>query len=193
MAASVELLSLQSYKSLSHPTHEIHPNLKSSFSLNPEFVFAQSSDGLHSSFFLCQAAHFPGPRPNPRKQADPASQSTSKILLEIQLLTVRLWRLSKGCGNCVNVYDDIDLGGVASGVSGGLRHPYSPKGMVLSVGENERMFRALTCCRDISFFLVLPFIHLPWRRKTLSEILRPATNAKALGLLSDLLFSRSYE
>ncbi|CAA7020381.1 unnamed protein product [Microthlaspi erraticum] len=63
-----------------------------------------------------------------------------------------------------------DLGGVASGVSGGLRHPYSPKGMVLGVGENERMFRALTCCRDISFFLVLPFIHLPWRRKTLSEI-----------------------
>ncbi|CAA7020170.1 unnamed protein product [Microthlaspi erraticum] len=128
MAASVELLSLQSYKSLSHPTHEIHPNLKSSFSLNPEFVFAQSSDGLHSSFFLCQAAHFPD-----------SPKDVGTVL--------------------------TDLGGVASGVSGGLRHPYSPKGMVLGVGENERMFRALKCCRDISFFLVLPFIHLPGEGK----------------------------
>lgn len=32
---------------------------------------------------------------------------------------------------CVDVIDEIGIGGGASGVSGGLLHPYSPKGYIL--------------------------------------------------------------
>ncbi|KAL6973943.1 hypothetical protein U1Q18_028127, partial [Sarracenia purpurea var. burkii] len=28
---------------------------------------------------------------------------------------------------CIDIYDDVGIGGGASGVSGGLLHPYSPK------------------------------------------------------------------
>lgn len=29
---------------------------------------------------------------------------------------------------CIDIYDEVGVGGGASGVSGGLLHPYSPKG-----------------------------------------------------------------
>lgn len=32
----------------------------------------------------------------------------------------------------VDVYDEVGIGGGASGVSGGLLHPYSPKGKIKS-------------------------------------------------------------
>lgn len=31
----------------------------------------------------------------------------------------------------VDVYDEVGIGGGASGVSGGLLHPYSPKGILI--------------------------------------------------------------
>lgn len=36
----------------------------------------------------------------------------------------------KGSSVCVDVIDEIGIGGGASGSSGGLLHPYSPKGAV---------------------------------------------------------------
>ena len=30
----------------------------------------------------------------------------------------------------IDIYDEVGIGGGASGISGGLLHPYSPKGML---------------------------------------------------------------
>lgn len=35
---------------------------------------------------------------------------------------------------CIDIYDDAGIGGGASGASGGLLHPYSPKGARSSLG-----------------------------------------------------------
>lgn len=35
---------------------------------------------------------------------------------------------SKDSHLCVDVYDEAGIGGGASGIAGGLLHPYSPKG-----------------------------------------------------------------
>ncbi|KAH7675034.1 FAD dependent oxidoreductase domain-containing protein [Dioscorea alata] len=37
---------------------------------------------------------------------------------------------------CIDIYDEVGIGGAASGVSGGLLHPYSPKVKVLWRGED---------------------------------------------------------
>ncbi|KAH9293723.1 hypothetical protein KI387_041070, partial [Taxus chinensis] len=41
------------------------------------------------------------------------------------------WHLLQHCSKtspmCIEIYDEVGLGGGASGVSGGLLHPYSPK------------------------------------------------------------------
>lgn len=34
---------------------------------------------------------------------------------------------------CIDIYDEVGIGGGASGVAGGLLHPYSPKGSHLAI------------------------------------------------------------
>nr|BAD95350.1 putative D-amino acid dehydrogenase [Arabidopsis thaliana] len=99
----------------------------------------------------------------------------------------------------VDVYDEVGIGGGASGVSGGLLHPYSPKGKLLWHGAEcwreclELLNVAETAAsssyqstenRDFSE----SFGNFMVRRR---GILRPATNAKTLDLMSDLC-SRDY-
>ncbi|CAD5319223.1 unnamed protein product [Arabidopsis thaliana] len=94
----------------------------------------------------------------------------------------------------VDVYDEVGIGGGASGVSGGLLHPYSPKGKLLWHGAEcwreclELLNVAETAAsssyqstenRDFSE----SFGNFMVRRR---GILRPATNAKTLDLMSDL-------
>ena len=43
-----------------------------------------------------------------------------------------LQHTSKESHVCIDIYDDAGIGGGASGVSGGLLHPYSPKGFSIS-------------------------------------------------------------
>ncbi|KAH9296981.1 hypothetical protein KI387_028663, partial [Taxus chinensis] len=49
------------------------------------------------------------------------------------------WHLLQHCSKtspmCIEIYDEVGLGGGASGVSGGLLHPYSPKGKLLWNGR----------------------------------------------------------
>lgn len=39
---------------------------------------------------------------------------------------------SKDAHICVDIYDEAGIGGGASGIAGGLLHPYSPKGPYLN-------------------------------------------------------------
>lgn len=107
------------------------------------------------------------------------------------------WHLLKDCPKelslSVDVYDEVGIGGGASGVSGGLLHPYSPKGKLLWHGAEcwreclELLSIAETaaassssgaekgdCNQSFGDFMV--------RRR---GILRPATNAKTLSLMTD--------
>lgn len=40
---------------------------------------------------------------------------------------------SKDSHLCIDIYDEVGIGGAASGVSGGLLHPYSPKGSYITL------------------------------------------------------------
>ncbi|CAN7013453.1 unnamed protein product [Brassica rapa subsp. trilocularis] len=106
------------------------------------------------------------------------------------------WHLLKDCPKelslSVDVYDEVGIGGGASGVSGGLLHPYSPKGKLLwhggecwreclellSVAETAAASSSDAekgdCNQSFGDFMV--------RRR---GILRPATNAKTLSLMTD--------
>lgn len=44
------------------------------------------------------------------------------------LKELNLQHIPKESHVCIDIYDDVGIGGGASGVSGGLLHPYSPKG-----------------------------------------------------------------
>lgn len=97
------------------------------------------------------------------------------------------WNLLKRCQKemdlSIDIYDEVGIGGGASGVSGGLLHPYSPKVKplwksaecwkecleLLSVAE-----AAISCKESDSEFIV--------RRR---GIMRPATNVKTLDVLND--------
>lgn len=57
--------------------------------------------------------------------------SNGGILCLYALLNVEelfLQHSSKELRVCIDIYDEVGIGGGASGVSGGLLHPYSPKG-----------------------------------------------------------------
>ncbi|CAH8360197.1 unnamed protein product [Eruca vesicaria subsp. sativa] len=107
------------------------------------------------------------------------------------------WHLLKDCPKelslSVDVYDEVGIGGGASGVSGGLLHPYSPKGSkllwhgaecwrecleLLNVAETAAASSSAVekgdCNHSFGNFMV--------RRR---GILRPATNAKTLSLMTD--------
>ncbi|XP_044472434.1 putative thiamine biosynthesis oxidoreductase ThiO isoform X2 [Mangifera indica] len=73
---------------------------------------------------------------------------------------------------CVDIYDEIGIGGGASGVSGGLLHPYSPK--EAAIGLEEANSELEESGQDLSEFVI--------RRR---GILRPATNMKTLNTLND--------
>ncbi|VVB02275.1 unnamed protein product [Arabis nemorensis] len=108
------------------------------------------------------------------------------------------WHLLKDCPKdmrlSVDVYDEIGIGGGASGVSGGLLHPYSPKGKLLWHGaECWRECLELLNVAETAASSTYPsvaekgdcndsFGNFMVRRR---GILRPATNAKTLGLMSD--------
>jgi hypothetical protein len=49
----------------------------------------------------------------------------------------------------IDIYDEVGIGGGASGVSGGLLHPYSPKGQALLFGP--WIFQDFQFCL-VSFF-----------------------------------------
>ncbi|CAL9222686.1 unnamed protein product [Arabidopsis halleri] len=93
----------------------------------------------------------------------------------------------------VDVYDEVGIGGGASGVSGGLLHPYSPKGKLLWHGaECWRECLELLNVAETAASSSYPatengdssesFRNFMVRRR---GILRPATNAKTLDLMSD--------
>ncbi|KAL5547656.1 hypothetical protein UlMin_002887 [Ulmus minor] len=93
---------------------------------------------------------------------------------------------------CIDLYDEIGIGGGASGISGGLLHPYSPKAKLLWRGaecwsETLKLLSvaeaAAMGCQDseISHFDTKFDGHIVRRR----GILRPAVSMKNLMLLSD--------
>ncbi|CAN8274700.1 unnamed protein product [Cochlearia groenlandica] len=111
------------------------------------------------------------------------------------------WHLLKECPKevrlSVDVYDEIGIGGGASGVSGGLLHPYSPKGKLLWHGSEcwRECLELLNVAETAvsSSTTTYPFVSekgecndsfgdFVVRRR---GILRPATNVKTLGLMSD--------
>ncbi|CAL9222724.1 unnamed protein product [Arabidopsis halleri] len=91
----------------------------------------------------------------------------------------------------VDVYDEIGIGGGASGVSGGLLHPYSPKGKLLWHGAEcwRECLELLNVAETAASYPPADkgdsnesFGNFMVRRR---GILRPATNAKTLDLMSD--------
>ncbi|XP_024026073.1 uncharacterized protein LOC21399696 [Morus notabilis] len=91
---------------------------------------------------------------------------------------------------CIDIYDEIGIGGGASGVSGGLIHPYSPKAKLLWRGAecwNECLRLLSTAetaamCSDDFDLGVSDFHGLIVQKR---GILRPAVSMKNLLLLSD--------
>ncbi|KAF8389176.1 hypothetical protein HHK36_025869 [Tetracentron sinense] len=100
---------------------------------------------------------------------------------------------SKESHLCIDIYDEIGIGGGASGVSGGLLHPYSPKAKLLwrgtecwkeclkllsiaegTVGSMEADRVARDLDQDFDELIV-------WRR----GILRPATTLKNVDILNE--------
>ncbi|KAG8651967.1 uncharacterized protein LOC110617837 isoform X2 [Manihot esculenta] len=78
----------------------------------------------------------------------------------------------KGSNLRIDIFDEVGIGGGASGVSGGLLHPYSPKEMsALSKESNSELGGSGQC---FDSFIV--------RRR---GILRPATSMKNLSVLLD--------
>ncbi|KAL5839921.1 hypothetical protein ACOSQ4_012529 [Xanthoceras sorbifolium] len=108
-----------------------------------------------------------------------------------------VWHLLKHCPKelhlRVDIYDEAGIGGGASGVSGGLLHPYSPKVKLL--------WRGAECWKECLKLLNIAEAALGSKEsnlevgesdQTFSEfvvrrrgILRPATNTKTLNLLND--------
>ncbi|KAG9456247.1 hypothetical protein H6P81_000755 [Aristolochia fimbriata] len=87
---------------------------------------------------------------------------------------------------CIDIYDEIGIGGGASGVAGGLLHPYSPKAKLL--------WKAAECWRECQNLLAtaeaaanaraldsntISARRLVWRR----GIMKPATAAKNVDIL----------
>ncbi|XP_010488817.1 PREDICTED: uncharacterized protein LOC104766606, partial [Camelina sativa] len=108
------------------------------------------------------------------------------------------WHLLKECPQelriSVDVYDEIGIGGGASGVSGGLLHPYSPKGKLLWHGAEcwRECLELLNVAETAASSPCYPYAEKGDSSKSFGNflvrrrgILRPATNAKTLDLMSD--------
>eukprot|EP01018_Ginkgo_biloba_P039631 Gb_02883 [translate_table: standard] len=55
-----------------------------------------------------------------------------------------LMHCSKVSPICIEIYDELGIGGGASGVAGGLLHPYSPKAATISDGNHEHCVASVT-------------------------------------------------
>ncbi|OVA10405.1 FAD dependent oxidoreductase [Macleaya cordata] len=100
---------------------------------------------------------------------------------------------SKESRLCIDIYDEVGIGGGASGVSGGLLHPYSPKAKLL--------WRGAECWKESLYLLNIaekavgskesireaqnldPYVDelIVWRR----GILRPATTMKNVNIFKE--------
>lgn len=102
------------------------------------------------------------------------------------------WHLLQHCSKtsptCIEIYDEVGIGGGASGVSGGLLHPYSPKGKLLWNGAEcwEEALKLITVA-EASVISELPIGEIDSENKqhTVAEpfvwrrgILRIAATAK---------------
>ncbi|KAI3972273.1 hypothetical protein MKW92_011688 [Papaver armeniacum] len=100
-----------------------------------------------------------------------------------------VWNLlqhaSKDSRICIDIYDEIGIGGGASGISGGLLHPYSPKAKLLWKGAEcwkesldlLNIAERANTSKDPS----IETQNLVWRR----GILRPVTNTKNMDILKE--------
>ncbi|XP_031257974.1 uncharacterized protein LOC116115999 [Pistacia vera] len=93
----------------------------------------------------------------------------------------------------IDIYDEIGIGGGASGVSGGLLHPYSPKAKLLWRGaecwkESLKLLsiaEAAICSGESNSEMVESGPNLGEFVVRRRGILRPATNTKTLTTLND--------
>ncbi|KAK9268555.1 hypothetical protein L1049_000309 [Liquidambar formosana] len=99
----------------------------------------------------------------------------------------------RGLRLCIDIYDEVGIGGGASGVSGGLLHPYSPKAKLL--------WRGAECWKECLNLLSIAEAVVASRDSTLGTkefdrkfdrfivrrrgILRPAMNMKNFSVLND--------
>ncbi|MCL7024231.1 hypothetical protein MKW94_010943 [Papaver nudicaule] len=102
-----------------------------------------------------------------------------------------VWNLlqhtSKHSRICIDIYDEVGIGGGASGISGGLLHPYSPKAKLLWKGAEcwkeslnlLNIAERANVSKDPS--VELETQNLVWRR----GILRPVTNTKNSDILKE--------
>ncbi|XP_020259130.1 uncharacterized protein LOC109835575 [Asparagus officinalis] len=78
----------------------------------------------------------PNPNPNSHKRSLKVSASKKYAVLGAGFAGLSVaWHLLKHCPKeshmHIDIYDEVGIGGGASGASGGLLHPYSPKAKVL--------------------------------------------------------------
>lgn len=62
---------------------------------------------------------------------------------------------------CIDVLDEIGIGGGASGVAGGLLHPYSPKGYILF--PLMHILNKIYCFIIIFFYVYLQLNLFGWQ------------------------------
>ncbi|KAF9588715.1 hypothetical protein IFM89_014591 [Coptis chinensis] len=98
-----------------------------------------------------------------------------------------LQTVSKDSHLCIDIYDEVGIGGGASGVAGGLLHPYSPKAKLLWKGAEcwEECLKLLNIA-EAAVASRKDFNHdgeevIVWRR----GILRPATTVKNVDILTE--------
>lgn len=105
-----------------------------------------------------------------------------------------LQQTSEESNFCIDIYDEVGIGGGASGMSGGLLHPYSPKVKLLWRGEEcwKESLKLLNVAEDArsskSLDMVMPKTGLKEgdfivRR---SGIVRPVLSAKNMRMMNDL-------
>lgn len=59
---------------------------------------------------------------------------------------------SKDLPLLVDIYDEVGIGGGASGVAGGLLHPYSPKGLFAVRPCSDLIVVGVILCLNLQFF-----------------------------------------
>uniref|UniRef100_M1AUX9 Oxidoreductase n=1 Tax=Solanum tuberosum TaxID=4113 RepID=M1AUX9_SOLTU len=101
---------------------------------------------------------------------------------------------------CIDIYDEVGIGGGASGMSGGLLHPYSPKVKLLWRGEEcwKESLKLLNVAEDArsskSLDMVMPKTGLKEgdfivRR---SGLVRPVLSVKNMHMMNDVSASNYY-
>ncbi|KAL8145326.1 hypothetical protein AgCh_003499 [Apium graveolens] len=107
------------------------------------------------------------------------------------------WHLLQHCPKeshvCIDIYDDVGIGGGASGVSGGLLHPYSPK--------VKPLWRSMECWKESLKLLSIAEAAVGYNKLNDASqdsddfvvrrrgIIRPAVSLKNLDLMKEALYS----